>query len=421
MCANRSTAARRATLPLPILAIFLVLAASAAAAEITKGPYVLDVRPDGGQIVWESAEGGDCSVAGGPSIPATHYRTTRMNACDLTGLAAGAEVAYRIRAGDATAEGSFVTAPPPGRPFSFVVIGDTQEDLPDGAHESVIRAVRALPRPPDLYLNAGDIVHDGDSDADWARFFDVEHDLLAHAVFVPAIGNHDAIRGQPLHYLRYFRGHRYGAFRYGSALFVVIETQFGFGAGSAQYREIKRVLEEAQDDPGIAFRFVLCHKPPVTAGHHLPNVTVLAEYVPLFERNRVDAVFNGHNHGYEHGRVNGIHYVVTGGGGGELEREHERRPWTIAIEPSHHFCRVDVGPDAYTVTAIRSDGSVIESFSARRGDGGRRGHLPMDLFLSLVAQHYYNKALPRVGGIAALALVAVAGLWLRRRRRARSA
>ena len=296
------------------------------------------------------------------------------------------------------------------------MIGDTQEDLPDDAHGSVVRAVLARPRPPELYLNAGDLVHDGDSDADWARFFEVERDLLAHGVVVPAVGNHDAIRGEPARFLRYFRGRRYGVFRYGPALFVVMETQRDFGRNTMQYRRIVQALREAQGDPGIAFRFVLLHKPPVTAGHHLPNATLLADWVRVFERYHVDAVFAGHNHAYEHGRVNGIHYVVTGGGGGRLNPEFRRRSWTVAAERSHHFCWVDVGPDSYTVTAIRPDGSVIESFTARRGEGGRRGLLPADLWWSMAVQRHYGKTAAAVALLASAAVVAFA---LRRARRDR--
>ena len=45
---------------------------------------------------------------------------------------------------------------------------------------------------------------------------------------------------------------------------------------------------------------------------------VRSDLVPLFEKYDVQMVFSGHDHDYERGTVNGIKYVVTGGGGERL-------------------------------------------------------------------------------------------------------
>ena len=45
------------------------------------------------------------------------------------------------------------------------------------------------------------------------------------------------------------------------------------------------------------------------------------EWVPLFEKYGVDFVFSGHTHAYLRGKKGGVNYVITGGGGGDLDKE----------------------------------------------------------------------------------------------------
>lgn len=57
----------------------------------------------------------------------------------------------------------------------------------------------------------------------------------------------------------------------------------------------------------------------------------LAEYLhPLFAKHGVEIVFNGHDHDYERSTVDGILYIVTGGGGAPypplLDEDRPPRP-----------------------------------------------------------------------------------------------
>jgi len=91
--------------------------------------------------------------------------------------------------------------------------------------------------------------------------------------------------------------------------------------------------------------------------------------VPLFELYDVDMVFTGHDHNYEHGEVNGIHYVVTGGGGAPLYGSGTEG-WTIYSEKTLNIIKVEIDDDIVDVTALRPDGTQIESFSFVHDAGG---------------------------------------------------
>ena len=99
---------------------------------------------------------------------------------------------------------------------------------------------------------------------------------------------------------------------------------------------------------------------------------------------------------------------MTGGGGAGLygyienyEDEYGPLSWTLGPrESEHHYCFVDVDPLAdpsmYTVECKRTDGTVIDSFSATADQGGFAGPTPQDLLdraTEISCGSYVTKAL----------------------------
>jgi predicted phosphodiesterase len=310
-------------------------------------------------------------------MTAVYNASTGVNHCTLTSLASGAVYYYRASAGGTQALGSFVTAPPAGTPFNFVVIGDTRTDT--AGHQAVIDAVldRNPAGMPDLFFNTGDLVESGAIDSQWDTYFTIEGELLANTVFGPVVGNHDAGIGSKFD--TWFTTGSYYWFFYGNAVFVVLNTDGTYGAGSAQYTMAETALAAAAADPAIDFKFVLFHKPGVTTGEHDPDATIVDDYLDLFEQYNVDVVFNGHNHIYEHGLVNGVHYVVTGGGGVTPSTTYETRDWTVYVESTRHFCTVDVTDGGYHMVAYRTDGTGMDAIWGTTAGGGVPGDTPPDL------------------------------------------
>ena len=62
-------------------------------------------------------------------------------------------------------------------------------------------------------------------------------------------------------------------------------------------------------------------------------------WVPLFEKYRLDLVVAGHAHAYERGRQNGVMYVVVGGAGGRLDDDPSGEwPFFKKLVPKHKRC-----------------------------------------------------------------------------------
>ena len=94
---------------------------------------------------------------------------------------------------------------------------------------------------------------------------------------------------------------------------------------------------------------------------------------PIFESStfgrphrKADVVFSGHNHFYERSQYNGVHYIVTGGGGAPLHTpisppNPEHNAGQERAAKAYHYCRVDVpASGALHLTVREKDGTLIE-------------------------------------------------------------
>ena len=352
--------------------------------DFQKGPYVQNASQTAAQVVFESEAGGVCEFGSTPdlgdSVDAAFDGATGLSVCYLEELDPGSLVYYRVRSDGDMADGSFVTEPEAGDGFNFAVFGDTRTDHP--GHEEVVDAVLdTYPSgAPDMLFNTGDIIDGGANDDLWNVFFDIEGDLLEETVFYPVNGNHDVGAGDGGAYDPWANTGRYYAFRYANALFVVMDTEQSFSAGSPQYDMVAGVLRSAASDPTVAFKFVFCHRPGVTDGNrHDPNTTIVRDYLDLFEETNVDVVFSGHNHNYEHSFLNGVHYVVTGAAGANLHLVRAHASWSVYAESARHYCAVEVGANSYHVGAYRTDGDLMDGFSGTIEGGGAPGPTPASL------------------------------------------
>jgi 3',5'-cyclic AMP phosphodiesterase CpdA len=92
------------------------------------------------------------------------------------------------------------------------------------------------------------------------------------------------------------------------------------------------------------------------------ELAMRAALAPIFERYGVDLVLCGHKHNYERLVVNGVTFVVSGGGGGRLTAFTTPEPGSEKAVLAHHFVLVVVDGDRLSGTAIDSSGQVIDSW-----------------------------------------------------------
>ena len=348
-----------------------------AAPKMLKGPYLQDLAPTSITVMWEMDEevpakltingpGGERTI----DVGADHIVEARLDK-----LQPASRYRYKVTVGDGTWEGEFATAPPNGEdvPFEFVVYGDSRNGVEQ--HRRVID--RVAQEVPDFVLGTGDMVDEGYRQDQWQQFFDIENRLLRDNVYFPALGNHDRQgRGRTADsYRAYFSvpenggdTERYYAFTYATARILVLDSNAYSFALTDQTSWIERELIAARQDPAVHHIFIVMHHPPFSISLHGGNIDLRERWTPLFEKYQVSAVFSGHDHVYERADHNGIHYFVSGGGGAPL---YPRRPKSNPIdieavkkfERVLHYLRVNVSGNHLEVSAIRTDGTIIETQS----------------------------------------------------------
>jgi len=348
-------------LALVLLATLAVFAASPE--KVIGGPYVVNVGPRSATVMWV-VQTGEVSLGTDPAKLDKMAPTLRAERVLMTGLEAGKTYYYDSFGGDA-GKGSFKTPPNREGAFNFVLYGDnrTRHDV----HRRVIQTLLKQGMP-DFVLQTGDLVADGNDDSLWPVFFDIEKELLRHTSFFPALGNHE--RNSHDFYEFFQATTPYYSFDWGNAHFAVINSDLQNVSPQKRERdsfwaEQTRWLEEDLAAHQTAeFRFVTAHHPPFTAVERRqgenPHMTALT---PLFEKYHVSGAFFGHDHNYQHYLQNGIHYLVSGGGGAPLyDVNTPPARITQKVVSVENFVKVSVEGKSAHVRAISIDGQLLDEF-----------------------------------------------------------
>jgi len=346
-----------------IAAIVLTSGLFTAAEKIVGGPFVVGVTGKAARVAWivKEDEVSLRTVAGN----AVTSPSLRVQATSFTDLQPNTRYEYNVGLLGESGKGSFKTAPADAQPFRFLVYGDnrTRHDV----HRQVVSQILKH-GIPDLVLQTGDMVEDGNNSAQWPVFFQIENELLRQTAFFPALGNHE----RNTHYFEdiFHEGAPYYSFDWGNAHFTVIDSDIANISRhereqSIFWNEQTRWLEEdLLANQKADFRFVMAHHPPFTAvASRQGNNQHMTALTPMFEKYHVSAAFFGHDHNYQHFFKNGIHYVTTGGGGAPLY-DVSKPPEGITLKAVRieHFVSVSVDGKTARFQAIAIDGRTIEEF-----------------------------------------------------------
>jgi len=133
-----------------------------------------------------------------------------------------------------------------------------------------------------------------------------------------------------------------------------------------QKRSVIRMLEEPIAAGGIVNR-PMAHPilaPPafLRRSATLQSKSMIRHFVPIFKRSGVKAVFSRHEHNFQHSRVDGINYFITGAGG-KVRLEPPSNfadAHTIGWAASGNFLIVEVTTNQMVVTPMAALGATGE-------------------------------------------------------------
>ena len=262
----------------------------------------------------------------------------------------------------------------------FLALGDFGTGESDQKAVATQMCAHLTQQPFAHVVSTGDNVYAKGEPEDFDTDFYVPYSCLFDegVRFHAVLGNHDirtldgeAQVGEP----RFGMLGRYYTWKLGPVTFIMFDSQavdveLDSGASSAdgsQYQWVLDQVAKAQDAP---WTVVVFHDPVYSTGitHASKPGWDVSVGEPLAAAG-VDLVLNGHDHNYQSAEVDGVTYIVTGGGGAELYPCDlpPQPPVTTCIQ-KHHFVEVEAGPDSMTVSAITETGEILETIQVTPND-----------------------------------------------------
>jgi hypothetical protein len=175
-----------------------------------------------------------------------------------------------------------------------------------------------------------------------------------------------------------------------------IDTNLDISQGSPQYDFIIEALQ-SDERKQLEWTFAYFHHPPYT--EYWPqwdgDQRVRDHLVPLFEEHGVDMVFSGHTHSYEHGVLGNVHYLVAGGGGGNLDPFGRDFPHVRFSTAKHHFLRIDIDGSRLKMEAIDSSGEIFDSVDIVKQQSVSKENEPVKPEDFILNQNYPNPFNPQ--------------------------
>ena len=324
------------------------------------------------------------------AVPAgtAYYHEARF-----TALRPNTQYAYRVGDGTTWSEWfQFRTASLTPAPFSFIYLGDAQNDIRSLWSRTIRAAFMEAPRAR-FVVHAGDLVNVGESDESWGEWFGAGSWMNGMIPQVPAVGNHEygrLNREDPRQLAPLWRqqfslpedgpeglAETVYSFDYQGARIIVLNS-----AEDSRLDEQAEWLESRLEDHRNRWTIVVFHHPVFSVAADRDNPQVRAAWKPLFDKYDVDLVLQGHGHTYGRGESGseavprreeaGTVYVVSVSGPKMYEVGKDRTWATRTGANVQLFQVITVSPQALRFEARTVTGQLFDAFEIQKSRGGRR-------------------------------------------------
>ncbi|HRY31686.1 MAG TPA: metallophosphoesterase [Bacteroidales bacterium] len=255
-----------------------------------------------------------------------------------------------------------------GETWSFIVFSDIQQGF--GVYGALARQMARIEPGPDAAFCCGDIMLRPANEAEWESFHRYSLPITQNFPLRMARGNHegnDPVSELVLRQQMEFPPEQfYYTYRTRDVLLIILDTEIAGQENSISGQQLawlKQKLGDAEKDCCTNHVFVLMHRPLFPRGKYANTLMKQAEelHQMFLQYSKIRAVFNGHEHLFNHYIRDGLHYITTGGGGGVLTHGYGGN--------YNHFTKVSFYHDPFRIN-IKTIGifhEVVDDFDLPAG------------------------------------------------------
>jgi hypothetical protein len=334
-------------------------------------PYILELSGDSATLRMRSTISREATLTytpegGSPStitLPASQQQTA-----ELTDLQPGTKYAYTVERGDRTWDGSFTTPTGADDTVRFDVLGNS------GTNSDAQHAIAAemVADAPDFVLHTGDVVYPRGALCHYGlRYFGPYENLIGDSMVVPTVGEIDLKANNGKAFREAFElpadpdqeNPLYRSFDYGPVHVVILDSELYEKNEQSEIDAQRDWLTKDLQSTDLPWTVVVLHQPLYSSTKGAASDRIADDLDPIFEANGVDLVLSGHARNYERFQLeDGITYVVTGGGGADLQSLGSNRT-SVAAASVHHYLSIEASPGSLSAQVIDDKGTVIDTFT----------------------------------------------------------
>jgi hypothetical protein len=223
--------------------------------------------------------------------------------------------------------------------------------------------------PFDIGITVGDnfypIGMESPKDPRWQTWWENMYGPL-NLVFYPVLGNHDWYHfDSPAAEILYSgkasnwkMPSPYYTFTAGPIQFFALDTQ---EVSAKQLRWFASQLQQSQSQ----WKVVYAHHPLFSDGYHGDNQRLIDQLLPVM-KDRVDLYISGHEHDMQHLKpVDGVHFVISGGGGRSL-RPPQQTSRSLFAKEAFGFTILEANANELDIHLVGKDSQVMHEFALRK-------------------------------------------------------
>lgn len=298
----------------------------------------------------------------------------------FTDLKPGTVYVYRVGDGENWSSwNQFRTADVAGD-FSFIYLGDAQNDLRSLWSRSIRRAFQQAPNAR-FIMHGGDLINRSNSDNEWAEWFEGASFIHQMIPAVPTPGNHEYTRNEARdlvldpHWKVQFNLPTNGPAGLKESVYYMDYQDLRVVSLNSQMIMLDSVSAEVQlnwltevlKSSKKKWNIVLMHHPVLSTAKNRDNTILREKFKPVFEQYGVDVVLQGHDHTYARGSIGKARpvYLLSVAGPKMYDSDSDR--WMqVATSHTQLYQVIHITPKSLKLQAYKLNGELFDAFELKK-------------------------------------------------------